>query len=464
MSRFSRNALATLTGAALLAAGMTLTLPAAPAMAQRAGGNDDQQQQRRTRQAQVIRDEKLAKVLQAAVEQMSAEPPNYKAALETMRGTPALDKLSSYERSKVHQIYASIYATLERYQEAIKSFEAMLREEELPEAERQQGTFNIAQLYMVTEQYQKAISTLEEWFKTAQNPNPDAYFWLCQGYLQLANEQNTETASAPYYKKALKPCVTTIEVAQQREMPLKENWIRAVLIAYQQAGDLGNATKWVKYALVNWPKREYWIQYTSMLSIQEKQVEELAVYEIAYRQGFLTREQELVRLAQMFQFNQMPYKGVVVMEKGMKDKIIPQDRKNMEILANMYTLAREYDKAVDPLTKAAAQANEGPLWERLAQVYIEDEEWAKAADALEKAVRAGGLKDIYRTRILEGMTLAYSGAFDEARDKFKEARRVADNDRERRQIESWLRFVDDEQRRAKDIQTYRIKRYGSGAN
>lgn len=447
-------AIATLMSASVLIAGLSVSVGVEPAHAQRTGGKDeDQQKKRRTKKAQVIRDDKLSKVLQEAVELMTAEPPDYAGAIAAMKRTPDMDKLTSYERTKVHQINGQIAAQQERYPEAIVAFDAMLKEEDVTEADREQVTFTLAQLYMVTEKYQTAVNLLENWFQTAQNPNPGAYFWLCQGYIQLEK-----------FAQAIDPCTTTIRVAQEREQDVKESWVRAVIISYQQNNDLVEASNWIKFALVNWPKRDYWIQYVSMLSQRGLEKDELATYEIAYNQGFLTRESEVVRIAQMYQFNQIPYKAVKVLEKGFADGIIEESRKNLELLANVYTLAREYGDAVDPLAKAATLANEGKLWERLAQVYIQDEEWSKASDALQMAIRAGGLNNPFRTRILEGMSLANSGKFGEARVKFNEAKKVTDDQREIRQIRGWLRYVDDEQRRAKDIRDYRIKKYGAGAN
>lgn len=444
-------AVASLTALSIACGALAVSTIVTPAHAQRT--DDDQQQKRKTKKAQVIRNEKLGKVLQEAVELMTAEPPDLNGAVAAMRRAPANDKLSSYERSKVYQIQASLAAQQERYEDAIRFFSLMIAEEDTSPVEKEQATFNTAQLYMVTEQFQKAVNLLESWFKTAENPAPSAYFWLCQGYLQLEN-----------YQKALTPCTDTIKVAQERDVPIIENWVRAAVVSYQQSGDLVNATEWIKYALANWPKRDYWIQYVSMMSQQGKDKEELSAYEIAYKQGFLTRESEIVRLAQMYQFQQIPYKAVKVLEKGIKDGIVEENRKHLELLANVYTLSKEYSDAVAPLERAAAIANEGKMWERLAQVYLQDEEWEKASEALSKAVKAGGISNPFRTRILEGMALANSGKFAQAEDKFKEARRVAEDARERNQIKGWLRYVEDEKRRSKDIATYRIKKYGTGAN
>lgn len=449
-----RLALAALMAGTFLLSGTGVMLSVDPAYAQRAGGDDDEQQKRKTRQSQVIRDEKLGKVMNEAVELLNAEgkEPDLKAIYAVLERAPALDKLSSYERSKLALFRGQILAQMERYKDSIVQLQLALKEEDIDETDKSQTYFTLAQLYMVTEQFQAAIGLLEDWFKTANNPNPTAYFLLCQGYLQIEN-----------YKKAIEPCVTTINTAREREIELLENWVRAVIIVYQQTNDLEKATDWVKYAFTNWPKRDYWIQYVSMLSQRGLEQQELSAYEIAYRMGYLTRETEVVRLAQMYQYHQVPYKSVKVLEKGIKDGIVEENRKNLELLANVYTLARESEDAVDPLQKAATLANEGPLWERLAQVYIQDEEWAKAANALDKAIRAGGLSNQFRTRVLEGMTLANSGKFDEAREKFKDARRATDETREKRQIDAWLRYVDDEQRRTKDIATYNIKKYGTGA-
>jgi len=444
-----------LTAGAVAAVAVSL-LMVEPAAAQYGGGSkggsqqsdQDRKSESKTRKSYVIQDAKLAKVLQEVVELMEVE--KYTEALSAMRGVPALDKLSSYERAKVHQIYGSLYASQGQYKDALVAFEKMLREPDLPDSERSQATYNLSQLYLAEGRFDEAIGLLQRWFQTAVNPSPDAYFLLCQAYIQVEK-----------YSDALKPCQTTINVAQERGLELKESWYRAMVVVYQQSNDIVNAESWMRRLLVTFPKRDYWLQEVAMLSQLGKEQEEFAAYNLAYRQGLLRSESEWMRLANLYQYHGVPYKAGVVLEEKIKQGVVKPDRRSLELLANSYTLAKEFDKAVQPLARAAALANESHLWERLAQVYIEREEWAKASDALDKAIAAGDLKDPYRTRVLAGITLVNGNKFAEARSSFESARRFANNDRERKSIDAWLRFVQDEQRRYNDIREYKVKRYAA---
>ena len=127
------------------------------------------------------------------------------------------------------------------------------------------------------------------------------------------------------------------------------------------------------------------------------------------------------------------------------------------------------DDAKSPLSEAArlaAKAKEskdrkdaGKLWERVAQLYIVSEEWSKAANALASAQRAGGLSNPYRVKVYEGMSLTYSGKYSSARKTFTAAKKLAKNEKDRKQINGWLAFVDDQQRRANDRKKYGLKPY-----
>lgn len=407
-----------------------------------------QEGDRKTRQSFVIQNKKLATALENVIAYMEAE--DYTNAFKSMNDIPKLEELSSYERAKVHQIYGSLYASQGNYKQALVSFEKMLRETDLPDSERSQATYNLSQLYLAEARYNEAINLLERWFQTAVNPAPDAYFLLCQGYIQVEK-----------YRQALKPCQTTIDVARERSLEMRESWYRAMVVSYQQTEDIANAEKWMRRLLVTWPKRDYWLQEVAMLSQLGREKEEFAAYNLAYRQGLLRSESEWVRLANLYQFHGVPYKAGVVLRDKIKEGVVEADRRNLELMANSFTLAKEFDAAVEPLARAAAMANDSKLWERLAQVYIEREEWTKASDALTKAFDAGDVRDPYRTHILAGITHVNGNRFAQARSSFEAARRAATERRDRQAIDAWLRFVQDEERRFNDMREFKVKRYAA---
>lgn len=409
------------------------------------------QEKKKASSSQVIRNEKLAKAMNAAIEKMDLEDPA--GALRELQKSPLMEELSSYERSKLYQFRGSLYAQTENYDEATRQFEAFLKEPDAAPNEADGVRFNLAQLYMVQGKYDTAINLLENWRKTAEVVRASQEFLFCQAYLQTER-----------FKQALSPCQATLAKADAEAVEKRESWVVANVVAYQQNNQLEPATTWLKWLLVNYPKERYWKQLSGMYAQRGLEKDEIATYEIAYVQGFLRTESDLKRMAQLYQYHGIPIKSVEVINKGLKDGILKEERDILELLGGSYQLAREQEGAKQPLAKAAAAANSekaGRLWERVAQLYIADENWDKAADALAKAQKAGNLSNPYRTKVYEGMSLTYSNRFDEARKAFNRARTLAETDKDRSQIRGWLSFVDAETRRYNDRKKYGLKPYRS---
>ena len=85
---------------------------------------------------------------------------------------------------------------------------------------------------------------------------------------------------------------------------------------------------------------------------------------MADKQGFLTEESELVRMARMYMFQETPIKAAEIMNRGFTSKTIERDPENLEVLANAYFNSREFSKAIPPLKEAADRSDPGRLLRR----------------------------------------------------------------------------------------------------
>ncbi|MEM1018952.1 MAG: hypothetical protein AAGJ09_00505 [Pseudomonadota bacterium] len=417
-----------------------------------------QQEAKKKKRSQIIRNDKLIKAMNAALEKLNED--DIPGAFAQLQRAPAGAELTSYERAKLYQFRGQLHAQLDRYPQAIQDWEAMIREPDVSPSDADAVRFNLAQVYMVEGQYDRALGILENWRKTAEVVRANQEFLFCQAYLQTEK-----------FQKALTPCSATLEKATAETLEWRENWVVANVVANQQNNKFEPATDLLKWLLVNHPKEQYWKQLSGMYSQRGLDKDELASFELAYLQGFLDTESEVKRMAQLYQFHGVPIQAVAVIQKGLKDGVLKENKEIMELLGSSYQLARESDDAKGPLAQAAKKAADskdskvrkdaGKLWERVAQLYIVSEQWSKAADALNAAQRAGGLSNPYRAKVYEGMSLAYSSKFSAARKTFAAARKLAKKEKDRKQINGWLAFVDAEQRRYNDRRKYNLKPYGS---
>ena len=141
--------------------------------------------QQETRKTPALRN-KVYEKLQAV--QVAAEAQDLKLAkelLEEMRTAGGKNELNSYELANMWNMYAFIYYSEENYPKAIEAYNNLIAQPDIPVQLEINTKYSIAQLYFVTEDYKNAVRMLAEWFKVADNPNPDAYMLMGQGYYQL---------------------------------------------------------------------------------------------------------------------------------------------------------------------------------------------------------------------------------------------------------------------------------------
>jgi tetratricopeptide (TPR) repeat protein len=400
----------------------------------------EQQQrgQEKTRRTPALRNEVYEKLSAA---QQAAEGNNFseaKSALDALvREYSGKKQLNSYELANVHNFYAFIYYSQENYQEAIRSYEKVLAQADIPEAMEIGTRYSLAQLYFVIEDYAKAAQALEAWFRVAPNPAPDAYILLAQANYQLKQ-----------YDKALQNVQKGMAEAERRNQEPKENWWLLMRVLYYEKGDIKKTTEILEILAKKWPKKDYFVQLSGMYGELKQDKKQLGAMETAYLSGWVAGERELVNMAYLYLGGDAPYKAARVLEKGLKAKQIEPTAKNLELYGIALRQARENKRAVVELERAAGLANDGEMWSRLANIYLDLDNNGKAAEAARKSINLGGGRRPDNTRIVLGMALYNLGKYKEAKNAFAEARK---DKRSEKIASQWLKFLDTEIEREAEL-------------
>jgi tetratricopeptide (TPR) repeat protein len=113
-------------------------------------------------------------------------------------------------------------------------------------------------------------------------------------------------------------------------------------------------------------------------------------------------------------------------------------------LSQAWYQAREDQKAIPPLERAAKLTDDGALYVRLGQAHINLEQWAEASAALQKGIKLGGLKRNDTANIMLGMALFNQKRLEQARRAFSKA---ASDNRSKRAATQWIAYVDSEIKR-----------------
>ncbi len=400
--------------------------PLSAAIAQEKKGPDT----RETRRTPALRNnvyEKLAKAQEAA----EAKDLNGAASiLEEMISSGGKSALNSYELANVYNLYAFIYYSREDYAKALKAYEEVVAQPDIPLAMEINTKYTIAQLYFVQEQWQKGIDALLGWFAVTDNPNANAYVLLSQGYYQTKD-----------YDKALLNVEKAISMYKADDKLPKEQWYNLARFLYFEKNDVNKTVATLEELLKYYPKKEYWVQISHMYGEQKKESRQLAAMDTAYVQGMLDKGPEQVTMAYLYLNGEVPYRAGKVMEKGLKDGSIQPTSKNYEISASAWRQAQELDKAIADMEQAAAKSEEGELYARLGNIYLDSDQYNKAIVAINKGLSRGGIKRPDTARLVLGMAYFNDKQYDKAREAFKAAGR---DERSAKYAQQWIQYLDSE--------------------
>jgi tetratricopeptide (TPR) repeat protein len=399
---------------------LALCFAAAPAAAQSSKEDD----KKKAAAAGAI-DQQTGKKLQAAMDALNLNPPQYGQAKSAL---DALDqgKLSPYESSRVWQLYASIYNSQEKYGEARNAIQKAIASGGMNEVELDGANFNIAQLYLAEEKWKEGAAALESWIAKTPKPNSNAYYLLAVAYYQQGDE-----------RRALPPAEKAVAMAEKPQ----PSWLQLVLALYLKNDQFAKAEPLVRKLVAGEPgNRAHWVQLSAVLGAQEKYDDALVALQLAYHLGLLKDDSEIRRLADLMAFNNIPYRCGTMLTKEAAAKRVNNDGALQEKIANCWVAARDWNRAVAPLRSAAQMKRSGDLYLRLGEVHVQREDWAAAIEALKQALAAGNAKDPGNAQVLLGMSYYNLKQPKEARAAFQRAMST----RHAKQAEGWIRAIDTE--------------------
>lgn len=345
---------------------------------------------------------------------------DYEAAEAALGKLQTHEKRNDYETALMHQLYGHLHSERGEYKRAIRSFEGAVATKALPRQADLNLRYNLGQLYVATERYKEAIRILKDWLKRAENPAPRGYVLVAQAYVSLGD-----------YRKALPPIRAAIRKSKKPE----ESWLRLALIVRLELEQYAEAAEVLELLCANYSNKTYWTQLSGVYGNLGRDKAALNAMEVAYRQGFLTESEELVRMAELYLYNGVPYQAALVVEKGLADGSIEKNLDGWRLLANSWLSAKEFDRALAPLERAASLSSEGELSLRLGHLHLHREEWSDAAKALRGALRKGGIDKPASAQLLLGIALYQLGDTKGAEQAF---RRAAAADSTRASAEQWL--------------------------
>ncbi|MEO1228450.1 MAG: hypothetical protein AAFZ18_06045 [Myxococcota bacterium] len=331
---------------------------------------------------------------------------------------------NDHEKALTYQASGFAYAGQEKLKPAVAAMQSAWDLNALPAATQNSLLFTIGQVWMAQEQYKKAVVALDKWIAVTEAPTSDALYTV---------------AAAKYQAKDMAGAAKFAERAVKSAKKVKDSWLQLLLSAYIDLKRWRPAIGVMQRLIERNPdKRSYWIQLTALYSEVNDSKRALAVMKLAYDAGVLEKREDYVQLAQRYQAEDIPLTAAEVLLDASSKKKVQQDAEVSKIIAESLFVARDDKRAAPALAKAARVAKNGEMYMRLAQLQIENEEWAKAVEASQKAISKGGLKSNGQAHLLIGIAESRRGRSAAAKQAFTKAAKSSDT---KRSAEGWLKFL-----------------------
>ena len=424
--RAASSALAVVSALAMLFAGAVLVaVPAGTAQAQ----------EEKARQVQALR-ERVFQSLAKAQEMMEAE--DYAGAKRELGQVRGIADLNSYELGQILYFSGLIEYQQDNLAAAVRLFEQAVALPELPQGFRTDTIWALVQLAMAAEQYRKVLEYGNEWLKTAENPSGDPFYLLAVAHYQLKE-----------YRKTVEMMDRAIQIKERDGNFAREDWYGLLRAGLHELGDTRRLRSVLELLVARWPKKEYWIHLSTIYGELNEERKQVAALEVIYEAGWMTRENEVLQLAQLYMQRGGAYKGARMLEKGMEGGLIERNERNYRLLAQAWMQAQDDRRSIPPLREAAQRSNDGQLYLQLAQSHLNLYEYNECVEAARTAIGRGGLRRPGHANIVLGTCLLELQRFDPAREAFRAARSDSNT---RSSADRWIDFIDREVARKRDIE------------
>ena len=380
-------------------------------------------------------------LLQPPEDENGKQPkPNPRKAIDVLDNLAKdKSKLNPYELAQLYQFYAYAYYGMENYKKAREYFERVLAQSpNIPVSLEASTTLTVSQLYGNEENYKKSLEMLLKWTDYVSEIKPEQYYLFATLYYQLEDSKNA--------------ILNINEAVRAQEAAGKvpaESWYSLQRGMYFEKEDYKNGALVLEKLIRYYPKASYWRQLAQVYGILNREKDKLSALETAYLMGGVTSEKDLIILASYFLEAEVPYKAAKVLDKGIyKDKSIEPTAKNLELLANSWRAADEFDKSLVEMEKAAKKSDNGNLLHTLATLYSLNDRFEDAVKAGQQALNKGGLKRKDQVYLAIGNAQLGLGKFDEAIKSFKEA---AKDERSEKLAKQYISFSEKEKARVASL-------------
>lgn len=345
-------------------------------------------------------------------------------------------ELNCYEEGAVLRLSAAVKVESGDYSGAVQDLLTAIQRGFVPESERATTYYNISQLYMQDENHVQALEYMRRWIQAGGQPTRDQKWQLAV----LSHKADDNRESLRWAE----------EVFRSDGPDAAREVYDFLIFLYDRTGQLGKKAQLLEQLLARNPgERRLWEAIAGDNFQAGNQRRAFEVQRTMYLSGMLSTEDEIMRIVNFYNQFDVPFQAAKILEKEMNAGRIEQSYDKLELLANLYQVAREFERAIPVIERAAAMRNSGEMYERLGRSFAELKDWERAEAALTQAINSGNAKDVGLAWVLIGQSRYERDNVQGAQEAFRRA-----NNRGGR---GWLQFIESERRTAQALECFDLQ-------
>jgi tetratricopeptide (TPR) repeat protein len=352
----------------------------------------------------------LGKPVSAAQEAIKQQ--NWARALEQIKVAQGLAKTPK-DNFALDQLLAYVYNMQKNYGEAVKVYERQLSSPLFPAARVEQQTKTIAQTYYAMGKYTEAVT----WSKKVLDKNPgdqDLNVIVAQSYYQTKD-----------YKNAADTALKLVDNAEKSGKAPQESWLRIAQNSYDKMENRPEMQNVLKKLIRIYQKPEDWeLLLNGYGSRMRGDDIKLNYYRLMHDIGVLKKPEDYLEMAQLTMDVGAGEESEAVMESGIKNNRLKSTNKTEQgrydrVISSAKAKTAETKAAMAKIESDAAAAANGEGYLSLGQIHLGNRNYDQAIDALQKAIKKGGLTDADEATVVLGVAYAKKGSKDQARQAFR---------------------------------------------
>jgi hypothetical protein len=360
---------------------------------------------------------------------------DYNTAINKLNGLRS-KTLNCYEEGAVLKLSAYIKIENGDRRGAVQDLLAALNKGYIPAKDTSQTYYNIAQIFLQEEDLSQALTYMTKWQQAGGQPDRTQKWQLA-----VLNQRANNFSEAVRWAEAVK---------RDDGSNFKQEVADLLVFLYNKTGDKAKLAVILEDLLARNPaERKYWDAIAGNYFQGGEERKAFEVQKAMYLGGVLGKEDELMRIVNFYNRFNAPYHGAKILEKEMNAGRVSKNLERLELLANLYQVAREHEKAIPVIKQAADAGGGGAMMERLGRSYADLQQWENTENALTKALSMGGVKDKGTAWVMIGQSRYERDDRAGAREAFRKAGNRAGT--------SWAQFMNSEEATAAALVCFEVQ-------